>query len=105
MSQTQWDSWYDLRRWRKRRRAQLLRQPLCKLCLEHGVVTVATVVDHVTPHRGDWNAFWLGELQSLCKLCHDKAKRYVETRGYDPLDVGHDGWPLDPRHPANRGTR
>jgi hypothetical protein len=29
----------------------------------------ANVVDHVTPHRGDWNAFVLGELQGLCEPC------------------------------------
>jgi 5-methylcytosine-specific restriction enzyme A len=37
--------------------------------------------------------------KSLCKRCHDSAKRFVETRGYRP-DVGLDGWPLDPRHPV-----
>jgi hypothetical protein len=42
-----------------------------------------------------------GPFQSLCKPCHDSAKRFVEERGYRP-DVGLDGWPLDPNHPANR---
>jgi len=38
-----------------------------------GIVTAANVVDHVTPHRGDWNAFVTGELQSLCEPCHKSA--------------------------------
>jgi hypothetical protein len=30
------------------------------------------------------------------------AKRFVELHGFRP-DIGLDGWPLDPNHPANRG--
>jgi 5-methylcytosine-specific restriction protein A len=57
------------------------------------------VCDHVAPHKGDWNAFWLSPLQSLCKHCHDSRKRTVEIRGY-ATDIGEDGWPTDPKHPA-----
>jgi len=39
-------------------------------------------VDHVTPHKGDWNAFVTGVLQSLCEPCHKSAKRQIELRGY-----------------------
>jgi hypothetical protein len=60
---------------------------------------VAEVVDHITPHKGDWNAFWLTPLQALCKGCHDSPKKLVEIRGYD-TSVGLDGWPLDPQHPV-----
>ena len=59
----------------------------------------ANTCDHVEPHRGDVNKFWLGPFQSLCKECHDSAKRFIEQRGYRP-DVGPDGWPLDPNHPC-----
>jgi 5-methylcytosine-specific restriction enzyme A len=100
-NRTAWDAWYCLERWRRRRRAQLLREPLCAFCLKRGLVTPATIADHITPHRGDWNAFILGALQSLCKPCHDSSKKVEERRGYLP-DVGPDGWPTDPRHPANR---
>jgi 5-methylcytosine-specific restriction enzyme A len=27
----------------------------------------ATICDHVEPHRGDVNKFWLGPFMSLCK--------------------------------------
>jgi 5-methylcytosine-specific restriction endonuclease McrA len=96
-----WDAWYSSRRWARIRRHQLLAHPLCKYCLERGIVTPAEICDHVEPHRGDVNKFWLGPFQSLCKRCHDSTKRFVETRGYRP-GVGLDGWPLDPNHPANR---
>jgi 5-methylcytosine-specific restriction endonuclease McrA len=79
----------------------LRQQPLCKFCLERGIVTAANVVDHVTPHRGNRNAFVTGELQSLCEPCHNSAKRQIEVRGYR-TDIGLDGFPTDPRHPFNR---
>jgi 5-methylcytosine-specific restriction protein A len=92
---------YSTARWQRIRKYQLMEHPLCKYCAERGLVTPATVCDHVEPHRGDVGKFWCGPFQSLCKPCHDSAKRFVEERGYRP-DVGLDGWPLDPNHPANR---
>jgi hypothetical protein len=59
------------------------------------------VVDHVTPHKGDWTEFVTGDLQSLCEPCHNSAKRQIELRGYR-CDVGVDGYPTDPNHPFNR---
>ena len=56
--------------------------PLCKFCLSRGIVTAATVVDHVIPHRGNWNAFVTGELLTLCAPCHNGAKQQIEQRGY-----------------------
>jgi 5-methylcytosine-specific restriction enzyme A len=94
-----WDVWYGTARWARIRRHQLLEHPLCRYCAERGIVTPATICDHVEPHRGDVNRFWLGPFQSLCKECHDSAKRFVERRGYRP-DIGLDGWPLDPNHPC-----
>jgi|SRR5215471_4768325 len=97
-----WRNWYGLTRWRKRRRHQLYLEPYCRFCHQRGVIQPAEIVDHITHHRGNWNAFWLGELQSLCKDCHDSAKQQIEHKGYDPYWVGDDGWPADPNHPANR---
>ena len=102
MNKRAWQHFYDSAFWIRRRALQLKQHPLCKMCAERGVVTVATVADHIDPHKGDWNKFCLGELQSLCSTCHNSAKRYVELRGYS-IEVDDDGWPIDPRHPANRG--
>ena len=61
----------------------------------------ACEVDHVVPHRGDRQLFWdANNLQSLCKPCHAGTKQAIEARGYDH-QVGNDGWPVDPKHPAN----
>ena len=36
-------------------------------------VVLATVVDHIIPHRGDQRLFWdQTNWESLCKECHDK---------------------------------
>ena len=94
-----WDRYYKTARWQRLRKLHLAQHPMCKFCLEHGIVRVANVVDHVTPHKGDWNAFVTGKLQSLCKPCpHKWAKRQVELRGYR-CDIGLDGYPT----PARRG--
>jgi 5-methylcytosine-specific restriction protein A len=96
---------YDSARWRRMRKYQLQEHPLCQYCLEgRGTVTPATVVDHVTPHKGDINEFWCGKLQSLCDSCHKSAKHFEEVRGYRP-DIGLDGYPLDPNHPVYRFER
>ena len=101
---TKWNAWYSKARWARIRRHQLLEHPLCAFCLERGIVEPATICDHVEPHHGDINKFWLGPFMSLCKRCHDFGKRLVEMRGFRP-DVGLDGWPLDPRHPVYRRSR
>jgi 5-methylcytosine-specific restriction protein A len=92
---------YKTARWDRRRRHQLSREPLCKYCLAAGRTEMATVVDHVVPHRGDPELFWNSELQSLCESHHNSSKQSEELRGY-AAQVGMDGVPVDPRHPVNR---
>jgi hypothetical protein len=74
------------------------------MCKAAGRTVAAAVVDHVVPHRGDAALFWDPDnLQSLCKPHHDGSKQSEELRGYsrevDPVT----GWPIDERHPSNRG--
>lgn len=90
-------------RWQRARRHWLDAHPLCRLCERQGVTTAATVVDHVTPHRGDQTLFWdRSNWQSLCETCHNAAKQSQEKSGHlRGCDV--DGCPLDPRHPWARG--
>lgn len=92
---------YDSR-WDKARRTHLEHHPLCVMCMEQGWVEAATVVDHIIPHKGDQALFWdRSNWQSLCKAHHDGPKQASEARGYS-IEVGADGWPTDPKHPANR---
>jgi 5-methylcytosine-specific restriction protein A len=62
-----WRSWYSLQSWRRGAKHQLATAPLCALCEEQGRITPATIADHHPLHRGDYNAFVLGPLRSLCK--------------------------------------
>ena len=60
-------------RWRKASKAYLRAHPLCAECARQGRYVKATVVDHITPHRGDPELFWNQEnWQPLCKSCHDR---------------------------------
>jgi 5-methylcytosine-specific restriction enzyme A len=95
-----WNQWYNREVWRRRSRRQRWEQPLCAMCLALGRLTPATVADHIEPHRGDWNSFLTAPLQSLCFDCHNSKKKSDEERGYS-RELGPDGWPIDPNHPAN----
>lgn len=67
-------------RWQQYRIGYLAEHPLCVKCHARGLITVATVVDHVTPHQGDQRLFW-DEVnhQALCKPCHDSDKAREEA--------------------------
>ena len=92
---------YNQLSWRRRAKAQLREHPLCAMCLARKQLTPATVADHIEPHQGNEYSFMFGGLQSLCFHCHNSRKRQLELHGYQ-RDIGADGWPIDPNHPANR---
>ena len=72
------------------------------MCEARGRVEPATVVDHIIAHKGDLKLFWdSANWQPLCKPHHDGTKQQLERRGYS-TEVGADGWPIDPAHPANQ---
>ena len=65
----------------------LLAHPLCVECESQGRITPATVVDHIVPHKGNLELFWdEGNLQTLCKQCHD-SKTVKEGRWGDKNKV------------------
>ena len=75
-----WRRWYKTAGWQRRREDQLTAQPLCAFCMERGILTPATVADHRERHNGQYEAFWCGELQSLCGPCHSGEKQRDENR-------------------------
>jgi 5-methylcytosine-specific restriction protein A len=85
--------------WRKARAGYLREHPLCRMCQEQGRVTAATVVDHITPHKGDQSLFWdsANNWQPLCKTHHDSTKQRQERSGR-VIGCDANGWPLDPSH-------
>jgi len=84
-------------RWQKCRIAYLCQHPLCSDCDRRGLVTPATVVDHIVPHKGDPRLFWDEKnWQSLCDNCHNSYKQALEHGVVRGADLK--GLPLDPRH-------
>ncbi|MFW2541521.1 HNH endonuclease [Primorskyibacter sp. 2E107] len=78
--------WYKRKAWcgpGGRRAVQLAKEPLCRLCPPFSRQR-ATIADHIVPHREDHALFWFGELQSLCKSCHDIKKQRAERRTTGP---------------------
>lgn len=64
------------RDWEKARARYLRQHPYCVAC-----GSLANVVDHRTPHRGDQAIFWdKSRWQSLCTPCHSGAKQRLERR-------------------------
>ena len=86
--------WYSSKAWQSIRSHQLAIHPLCAMCEAAGQVTVATVCDHIIPHKGDWHRFINGPFQSLCKPCHDRHKQSAERTGKLKPVIGPDGWPI-----------
>lgn len=69
-----WHGWYSLPVWTDDLRpGQLLREPFCRECARQGLRTLATDVDHIRDHKGDWAVFTdRSNLQSLCHSCHSR---------------------------------
>lgn len=96
-----WRRLYKTVRWIRMRVRKLKLNPLCEPCMEAGRCSLATVVDHKVAHKGD-RALFFDEtnLESQCSTCHDRHKQREEINGFHGR-VDDDGWPADPRHPAN----
>ena len=91
------------RRWQRARLAFLKVNPLCAAHLRLGETVIATDVDHIKPHRGDYERFWdRTNWQSLCHACHSRKTAMLDRAGLGGVapivgcDV--DGRPLDPAH-------
>jgi hypothetical protein len=99
---------YSTARWKRLRLAKLRSDPLCEYCPD-GVATPANEVDHKSPINQGGAPFDMDNLASTCSACHrgwkqsqDYEAARAQRRGYR-IAVGADGWPEDPRHPANTG--
>lgn len=80
-------------RWHKARTAFLQQHGLCIDCLKEQVYTVANVVDHQPPHRGDPVKFWdRSTWFPRCKHHHD-VKTATQDGGFGHerhQQTGHD---------------
>lgn len=76
---------YQSTRWKNLRKAKLLQQPLCELCLAKGIVTPAIDVHHIDSFMNYTGtdrlkyAFNFANLMSICKECHSLIHRKINS--------------------------
>lgn len=92
---------YKKAAWLRGRLIFLAQHPLCQRCAKQGKTNVARVVNHIRPHKGDWDLFidpanW----EAICKEHHDSDAQSEDLLGYS-TETGLNGFPTDPKHPAN----
>jgi 5-methylcytosine-specific restriction enzyme A len=86
------------KQWQRARLQWLKANPVCIMCQQQGITTPATVIDHITPHKGDASLFWdTSNWQSLCATHHNSTKQRMEKQA---ITIGYDesGFPIDPEH-------
>jgi len=68
------------RQWEQARAEFLRIYPYCAMC-----GAPASLVDHITPHRGDQRIFWdKTNWQPLCTPCHSRHKQRQERGQVQP---------------------
>jgi hypothetical protein len=89
--------------WQRARAQQLARVPYCERCIAEHALTAATVVHHHidVDERPDLRLD-PGNLESLCRACHEAG--HGRALGYSK-DFDVTGHYVDPRHPSNRPPR
>lgn len=77
-----WKKLYNIRRWKRLRLQYLDTHPMCCMCGAAGVYRMATVVDHIAPHKGCDKLFWdQNNWQPLCERCHN-IKTVAQDGGF-----------------------
>ena len=66
-------------KWRKLRLMFLRANPLCRECLNQGIIKEATDVDHIIPLKNGGTNEW-SNLQSLCHECHSRKTAREDGR-------------------------
>lgn len=75
----------------KRRKCRLEAEPLCRMCKADGIITVATVPDHILP-LAKGGTDYDSNIRCLCADHHDQVTR--EEFGHRKrIAIGADGWP------------
>lgn len=91
MRSREYSALYKTPKWKQVRKAWLKLNPWCAWC---GPGKIATIADHIIPHKGNEELFWdTTNLQSLCKHCHDSVKKRLENNGEATVRTGIDGYP------------
>jgi 5-methylcytosine-specific restriction protein A len=93
-----WRSWSTSPIWKSIRRHRLAEEPHCRECARGGLKIIASHVDHIKPHRGDW---WLfvdyKNTQSLCARHHRLWKQHRNRRDHFIAKREHGRTKLSPQ--------
>jgi 5-methylcytosine-specific restriction protein A len=65
-------SFYNSAAWKKLRSIKLCLDPLCEECYKKGILSKATIADHIVPRKQGGVPLDINNLQSLCQSCHSK---------------------------------
>ena len=100
---------YNTGTWKRLRLAILRQEPTCRECRRAGQTTLAHDVDHITPLSQGGAPFSPGNLQPLCRACHNAKINREEGGAFNPpRDRRVDpqtGKPLDADHWWNAGEK
>lgn len=70
-------------RWNRERGIYLQQHPLCVECIKQDKTVPATVVDHIIPHKGDYELMWNRDnWNPLCEMHHNQ-KTGREQHNYE----------------------
>jgi len=77
-----WRKLYKTARWQRLRWKVIEKAHFtCAMCGKLEGQTAKLVADHIIPHKGNEALFWdKGNLQCLCRQCHDTTKKSMERR-------------------------
>lgn len=79
---------YNSTRWRKDRAAYMQLNPICVQCEMNGIMTPASVCDHVTPVLDGGDVWDWSNRQALCTTCHAiKSGKEAHTRGKGGVNI------------------
>lgn len=87
--------------WERARKMHLAEHPLCVDCEAAKKIRIASVVHHIKP-VDDYPELRLDptNFRSLCRDCHE----IEHGRKAGKLNIGPDGFPLDPDHDWNKNN-
>lgn len=72
------DPFYQTKEWKQFRRQYLNNYPLCRICEQNNAVTIATVLDHITPIKQGGAKWDYNNLQGLCQT-HNRIKTALDN--------------------------
>lgn len=86
-----YSQFYNSTQWRNVRKAKLMEQPLCEVCLAQGKYTKADMVHHCKYELRDPNGWEhrlsLDNLQSICYTCHTKQEHKYSWKNRQRLTI------------------